>query len=1209
MLAFCFLFEIVCLFVFSLNLSCLVVVFCFSVPSSLSLSLSFLSVVMSSGSHSDDEGGDFGNLFGEAEAAVEVIPQYPIETLLVDRVHIASEGVTNKGFTPLLDRFDHMGISEVACETSSTSGAAATATTTTLLSEDAQQQRLLTLRQRLVQLQPPPLTVFFRNKRHSLWGHKLWNAAKYLTKRMDEGLIDVYGKSVLELGAGLGVPTLAAFKNGARVAVVTDYPDADLLEIIEMNVKENCQPGQVDADVRARYEADALARLQQHARESAGGADTAKVVPEALTEAQAAAAVHTVCTVEPLLWGKAEHIEKALSYTAGAGFDVVILSDILFNHVCNDDLADTVAQTLQRSPSAAAYCVFSHHRAHKQLHDLEFFDKCVARGMCYEQIDEQEYEMMFPEDRGPVEVRQPVKCYRITHRFDDAGPPLSVTAAYDVVLQGTGLVQCYLSAALARSGLRVLHCDGEDYYGATWATFSMEQLVEHLERWKATASSGTSPSSKRALPSPVVVVDRSDTLSPRDRRRFQIDLLPATYMSNGEAIQHLVRFGMTHTIEFQNVAQFGFLFPSTATASATATAAETASHGHDGAGSVSSPSTLRFASVPLTRAEVFATTAVGLLDKRRLMKFVKDVETTLVEQFHAKSASPADDPALTAKAAAVAAEQAASAFLQEAEAHPGTTLSALLKRKYSLSGSALDMITLMQQLDVHEAAPLQRANATNPATEKRNEDEHAASLITSSEPGLLRSVRLVRQLLTSVGAYGGATPFLVPAYGASEMPQGMCRTSAVWGGVFVLRRSVSRVLLDETKDRQYAVLSNGQWVSAKVIVAPSEVADQLPLRVNDWQQILQLEAARAKGQIDLAQLRAGPASGYSSSGSGVDGDTTYGAGLESDVQYARVVIASRRALFTSTAETSNVTHPTKPKTSEEGVSDATAGGDVTDVPPVVIALTRAAVSDGEEGPSGEAVVHVVQQTLASEQAPEGAAVLHFTVNAADMTQAQLLRFVTSHFCSNVGEGAVAEESEGARAPSSPRELRVDYEKDVVFMAAFTMSARQAARDGLVASAVDVPSETRFTHAYALGEAAKLREATEHDRRHLRHEDEPNAAAPHTEGEANASVAANAITAPVLSETLRKTLSMVWVPTLLENVLNDGQYMELARSAYGVVLQRLGLGVSSVEEAQSAAATAKGSAPAAAEAAAPHAKRYVFMEKLPPPPTSTSASAL
>jgi nicotinamide N-methyltransferase len=47
-------------------------------------------------------------------------------------------------------------------------------------------------------------------------------------------------KSILELGAGAGLPSLVAAINGARNVVVTDYPDADLVENLRYNV-EHCE--------------------------------------------------------------------------------------------------------------------------------------------------------------------------------------------------------------------------------------------------------------------------------------------------------------------------------------------------------------------------------------------------------------------------------------------------------------------------------------------------------------------------------------------------------------------------------------------------------------------------------------------------------------------------------------------------------------------------------------------------------------------------------------------------------------------------------------------------------------------------------------------------------------------------------------------------------------------------------------------------------
>lgn len=44
------------------------------------------------------------------------------------------------------------------------------------------------------------------------------------------------GKSVLELGAGSGLPSLVCALNGAVPVVVTDYPDPELVDNLRYNI-------------------------------------------------------------------------------------------------------------------------------------------------------------------------------------------------------------------------------------------------------------------------------------------------------------------------------------------------------------------------------------------------------------------------------------------------------------------------------------------------------------------------------------------------------------------------------------------------------------------------------------------------------------------------------------------------------------------------------------------------------------------------------------------------------------------------------------------------------------------------------------------------------------------------------------------------------------------------------------------------------------
>jgi len=59
--------------------------------------------------------------------------------------------------------------------------------------------------------------------------------AEYLEENRDEL---VSGKHILELGAGAGLPSLVCALKGAATTVVTDYPDPDLVENLEHNVRQ-----------------------------------------------------------------------------------------------------------------------------------------------------------------------------------------------------------------------------------------------------------------------------------------------------------------------------------------------------------------------------------------------------------------------------------------------------------------------------------------------------------------------------------------------------------------------------------------------------------------------------------------------------------------------------------------------------------------------------------------------------------------------------------------------------------------------------------------------------------------------------------------------------------------------------------------------------------------------------------------------------------
>lgn len=102
---------------------------------------------------------------------------------------------------------------------------------------------------------------------------------------------------------------------------------------------------------------------------------------------------------------------------------------------------------------------------------------------------------------------------------------------YDAVVLGTGLTECMLSGILSVAGLRVLHCDRNDYYGAACASLNIQQM---FEKYKAT---GQTP----------------DEHLLGKNRDYNVDLIPKFIMAGGTMVDMLVHTGVTRYLEFKLV--------------------------------------------------------------------------------------------------------------------------------------------------------------------------------------------------------------------------------------------------------------------------------------------------------------------------------------------------------------------------------------------------------------------------------------------------------------------------------------------------------------------------------------------------------------------------------------------------------------------------------------------------------------------------------
>lgn len=197
--------------------------------------------------------------------------------------------------------------------------------------------------------------------------HRLWNGGRVLADHFLANPSLVSGKTVFEVGAGAGIPSLVAAHLGAAAIVTTDYPDPDVIVALRRNVDE-CALLETDAQ-----------------RES----------------------VH----VDGYVWGKP--IDAVLSKMPGRpdaardGVDVLIMADILFRHSEHENIATTLELSLKRSRDSVAYVFFTSYRPWLREKDLKFFDIARDRGFVVEKILEQKMDhIMFSGGSGDEEVRK-----------------------------------------------------------------------------------------------------------------------------------------------------------------------------------------------------------------------------------------------------------------------------------------------------------------------------------------------------------------------------------------------------------------------------------------------------------------------------------------------------------------------------------------------------------------------------------------------------------------------------------------------------------------------------------------------------------------------------------------------------------------------------------------------------------------------------------
>ncbi|KAK3381592.1 hypothetical protein B0H63DRAFT_396315 [Podospora didyma] len=236
---------------------------------------------------------------------------------------------------------------------------------------------------------PPPTTQEYVRKTNgavitlhlvgsspSLEANHLWNGSRVMAEHFEDHPEEVRGRTVLEIGAGAGLPSIVAAALDARKVVVTDYPDPEIVATMWKNIRgcpdliSDDETGELKPIVADGY---------------IWGADAA-----------------------PLL----AHLDDSVGEEKK--FDVVILADLLFRHSGHTSMVNTIEKTLSKRRGSKAFVVFSSYRPWLRHKDLVFFDIAREHGFVVEKILERKMDRpLFKDDPGDVEVLKTVTGWEI----------------------------------------------------------------------------------------------------------------------------------------------------------------------------------------------------------------------------------------------------------------------------------------------------------------------------------------------------------------------------------------------------------------------------------------------------------------------------------------------------------------------------------------------------------------------------------------------------------------------------------------------------------------------------------------------------------------------------------------------------------------------------------------------------------------------------
>lgn len=274
-------------------------------------------------------------------------------------------------------------------------------------------------------------------------------------------------------------------------------------------------------------------------------------------------------------------------------------------------------------------------------------------------------------------------------------------------------------------------------------------------------------------------------------RSIALDVTPSLLFCAGLAVQSLLISGVADYLEFKSLEGLLWLEQQQSSKAQSNTS-------KDGG---------RLERVPCSKNDVFSTTLLSPMDKRRLMKFMQLAADYAV----AEGAQEESDAVTAAAVAGGSGKEEDVRSLNERHLNQGRSLARpqnkvvstddilLLRQCIAESMDFETYLTEKQRLSPHLRSLVRYALALESGLvpNSSNSDSNSDDDDSSSPISTLVGMKNLCQHMQSLGRFG-STAFLVPVYGSGELPQAFCRSAAVYGATYLLRRAPLRILTSST---------------------------------------------------------------------------------------------------------------------------------------------------------------------------------------------------------------------------------------------------------------------------------------------------------------------------------------------------------------------------------------------------------------------------